>query len=372
MVICTIITKNYLAHARVLAHLLEKHNPGARLYVLLADHVDGYFDPKHDPFTLIELQQIGDLSVLQEMCFYYTPFELANALKGYLHAYMYQKLPHQSWVYLDSDIMICGSLEPIMKKLAGCSILLSEHHRSPLPNKLVKDYEVILLKYGMFNGGFLGLSKTPETERFLDWFKQRLHSHAFFDLAEGLFVDQLWLNLVPLFFAEVSTLDIPGANVGYWNLHERVLKQTSGGAITVNDLPLLFFHFSHWNPNEPEKLSRYPKMIDEKQYPIISQLGKQYHQLLVEHGYEDARQLPYAFNQFANGKPITPEIRRLYYHQLMEQSAPTGNPFFNYDYFEQFLNEPFSGGGLTQTNKRNHLKQFGRKVKTYVGKLINR
>ena len=52
---CTAITKNYLAFARVLGLSLLEHDPGSRLYVLLADRLEGAFDPSHEPFTLIHL-----------------------------------------------------------------------------------------------------------------------------------------------------------------------------------------------------------------------------------------------------------------------------------------------------------------------------
>jgi len=55
---CTIISKNYLAHARVLAHSFREYHPNLPFYVLLVDRIDGYFDPTEEPFTIIPLEQL--------------------------------------------------------------------------------------------------------------------------------------------------------------------------------------------------------------------------------------------------------------------------------------------------------------------------
>jgi hypothetical protein len=50
---CTIVAKNYLSFARVLARSFHAHHPDLPFFVLLADEVDGYFDPAQEPFQLI-------------------------------------------------------------------------------------------------------------------------------------------------------------------------------------------------------------------------------------------------------------------------------------------------------------------------------
>jgi hypothetical protein len=44
--ICTIIARNYLPFARVLATSFIEHNPGGRVAVLVIDDVDGDVDPR--------------------------------------------------------------------------------------------------------------------------------------------------------------------------------------------------------------------------------------------------------------------------------------------------------------------------------------
>ena len=48
--ICTIIAKNYVAQARVLARTFLELHPGSRCYVLVIDEFDGYLDPSAEAF----------------------------------------------------------------------------------------------------------------------------------------------------------------------------------------------------------------------------------------------------------------------------------------------------------------------------------
>ena len=50
MNICTIIAKNYVAHARVLAESFLEHHPEGACYALVIDDVEGYIDAASEPF----------------------------------------------------------------------------------------------------------------------------------------------------------------------------------------------------------------------------------------------------------------------------------------------------------------------------------
>ena len=50
---CTIIARNYLAHARVLARSYSEHHPGQRLQVLVIDDRDGTLTQADELFDTI-------------------------------------------------------------------------------------------------------------------------------------------------------------------------------------------------------------------------------------------------------------------------------------------------------------------------------
>lgn len=327
---CTIITKKYLPYARTLADSLSEHNPDVKLYVLLADKVDGHFDPSLEAFDFIYLEDLSDQEAIQRMCFYYTAFELCCALRGLLHEYMLEKTDAQKWVFLDSDIMVFGSFDPISEQLESSSILLSPHSITPVPRDFVDPCEINFIKNGLYNGGFLGLRRSDAAREFISWFKFRLQNFCFNDysgeelaiLARGLFVDQLWLDMVPLYFDKVGLCLEPGANLGHWNLYDKILSKDNQGNFTVNGKPILFVHFSGWDIHASDQLSKYAPMLMYKEIetnPSWLEMSAMYRDSLLKNGYEDLADLPYAFNYFNNGAPINHAMRRQYYNHLVAQ-----------------------------------------------------
>ena len=329
--ICTIITKSHLVYARTLLQSLKKYNEDVKFYVLLADQVDGYFEPKDYDFSWIFLENLDDQEIVRQMCFYYSAFELCCALRGHLHQYLYQNTDIDKWVFLDSDIMVCGSLEPIFQELENHSILLTAHCDMPVDHEYVYPHEVNFLRVGTFNAGFLGLSRSSTTWNFIEWFKNRLTKFSFNDLAisepRGLFVDQLWLNLVPQFFRGVSVFSHPGANLGHWNLYQKKLEIEQYDKVLVDGEPLLFVHFSGWDINNPEEISKYSPMYQGKRSAIWSMLAKTYLEGLLGNDYLASIRYPYAFTCYSTGETITLAARRHYYLELQQGLSLSESPF---------------------------------------------
>lgn len=334
VIACTVITKNYLSLARTLQESLCKYNPGSTLYVLLADRVDGYFDPGKESFQWIFLEDLPEPSWIRKTSFYYTQLEFCNVVRGYLHEYMFKETSHEQWLYLDPDIWVLDSLEPIAKQLEEAAILLSPHRTEPAASGDVRFLELPVLQTGLYNSGFLGIRRSEESQRFIRWFKDRLILHCFHDKAAGQFVDQTWLNLVPLYFRGVSFLNNLGANLGHWNLFERNFARNGDGKVSVNGQPLLFLHFSGWDLSSPERVSRHALADDQRISPLWSDCALSYRERLLAHGYEGSNRCPYAFDRFRDGKPITPRMRRIYYEELL-RGGMEDDPFGNSSYFER-------------------------------------
>jgi len=357
-----------LAYARTLATTLATSNPQIQLYVLLADRIDGYIDPDKEPFNIISLEELSDQENIDKMSFYYTPSELCFCLRAWLHEYMFQKTNFIKWIYLDSDILVCHSLKTIFQQLDDISILLSPHLININPPqsinvKAIRKLESYLLRNGgIYNGGFLGLRKTGESETFIKWFKDHLKMYGF-DNRPMQSGDQFWLTFVPLYFKEVSVLRDPGANLAYWNLYERSIEQDTPNKIKVNDKPLLFFHFAGFDMNSPKNLTKYEIPQGLRIIPdSIKKLANDYHNLLIDNGYEDTKNYPYAYAQFQNGKPITPLMRHVYFDMVFNDKGFTGSPFGKYKYF--------SSRSHIQKFKSN-LRNFGKYGVRQIGKLIN-
>jgi len=340
---CTIITKSHLAYARALATTLAEKNSQSKFFVLLADRIDGCFDPEKEPFELIPIEDLADQDYIQQMCFYYTPSELCFSLRAWLHEYMLKKFTFPKWIYLDSDIIVYHSLERISDQLDHCSILLSPHLLSIKPprsinEKAVRRLESYLLRNGgIYNGGFLALRRSAESRAFIKWFKDHLRMYGF-DNRPMQSGDQFWLTCVPLYFREVSIQRDPGANLAYWNLYERTIEQDASGKITVNGEPLLFFHFAGFDINKPKNLTKYALAQELKIVPkTITELANNYHHILLNNGHEETKNYPYAFGKFKDGQTITPIMRRIYFNLVYNKKVFKESPFEQHKYFQKRL-----------------------------------
>ena len=201
----------------------------------------------------------------------------------------------------------------------------------------IEPEELNLLRSGLYNAGFLGLRRTDQTRAFVTWFKERLERFCLDDRTvghpRGLFVDQLWLNLVPVFFKDVSLPTAPGRQLGPLEHHGSRAREGLRGALTSDGEPLLFVHFSGWDLEKPARVSRFASVSTDRISPLWSALATAYRERLLSQDYATAVRHGYAFASFANGQPITREDRVRYYNDLANGAAPSGSPFAAYEHF---------------------------------------
>lgn len=326
---CTVVTANYVQDARALAASLAAHEPDAPLYVLVAARgpatqflATDAESPNLRLLTLDDLAPLGDADVIDRMCFYYSAFELSQALKAWMHRYLIAFTTVQQWLYIDSDVLPCAAFEPAWRSLASRPILLTPHQTRP---NAVSD-DLPLLQMGLYNGGLVGLSRSPEASAFADWFASRLAVHCF-ARRDGLFHDQKWLDLVPLFFGSATAVSQhPGLNVAYWNLAERPLSlHADGQTVLAGGEPLIFFHFSGWDPRRPNEVSQYASIDPATLSDAWPVLTRRY--MTVRNLFPRSAAIQHPFNFFNDGVEIRQAVRRAYFDDWRSGVAPAGNPF---------------------------------------------
>lgn len=313
----TIISKNYLHYARTLHQSLAQTNPDWEQWVLLADRVDGHFDPAKEDFRLIALDELS-IPELPKFCFRYSILELNTAAKPWGFRWLFAQ-GYERVVYLDPDICVYGPLTQIVTAWeSGALAVLTPHLTRRLPSDGHRPGEHDILVAGAYNLGFLALARHAELEGLLSYWCEKSLTEFSVDLKAGLFTDQRWMDLVPGLFSDVRILKHPGYNVAYWNLPTRQVHE-AGGQLSVDGEPLVFFHFSGLNPDHPEDLSRHQDRYRLGELGAVEALVKRYCEALIRNGYERARKLPYAFGFLSDGTPIPQELRRLY--QLSDELA---------------------------------------------------
>jgi len=320
----TIIAKNYLPSARVLMRSLAEQHPEWKRFVILVDFVDGHFDPHAEDFELV---LSSNLAIPRSPWFHfkYTLLELSTAVKPYAFQYLLERYGFEHIFYLDPDIKVFSRMVRVADALASADIVLTPHLTAALDDDR-RPTEIDILRAGTYNLGFIALRRSPETAAFLAWWQQRLYDHCVVDLARGLFVDQRWVDMVPGLFEGVAIVRDPGYNVAYWNLSHRSISDCESG-YEVNGAPLCFFHFSGYNPDLPDQVSRHQNRHAMRDLPMATQeIILAYRHELLEAGFAQCRKWPYAFGTFANGTVI-PDLGRPIHHEAPELMESIEDPF---------------------------------------------
>jgi hypothetical protein len=324
---CTVSSKARLAHVNVLAESLSTHHPGAQIFCLLVDSVENFLDQLSlkKNIVLIKTSTLKNVPNFTELFFKYNAFEATTALKPHFCEHLFKTYNMRKLVYLDSDVYVTAKMDEFNSLLEEFSIILTPHITKELPWDGFHPDEITFLKAGAFNTGSIGMANTQETLNFLSWWKNRLWFFGISNTEEGMFMDQKWIDLVPGLFDKVYILRNPGYNVAYWNLHERkfsFLKEK----ILVNGELLKFFHFSGFNPDDIEVISKHQTRHKLVYFLELRTLFELYKNLLVENGYNTVRQWPYSYNFFDNGGKIPDRARRVYW-SLGDKAKKFGNPF---------------------------------------------
>ena len=132
MNICTIIAKNYLAQARVLARSFKEVHPDGNCTVLVIDDPTGFIDPAKEQFELLTIHDIG-LPDAERMAAIYDVMELSTAVKPWLLRTLLARPGVDSVSYLDPDIQVFSSLIKIEEEAKAHGIVLTPHFTKPLP-----------------------------------------------------------------------------------------------------------------------------------------------------------------------------------------------------------------------------------------------
>lgn len=304
---CTIISLNYLPYARALYDSFRRFHSDVQFYTLIVDRLPAGTRLSDENFAVIFVDELR-IPNFPSIAFKYDLLALNTNVKPSFMKFLLETGIEQL-IYVDPDVFIYSSLDPVFRILNTCSILLTPHSTSPNEHNL--QAEISLLMSGTYNLGFIAVSNTSETSRFLAWWENRCLNMAFNDLRSGLFVDQKWINLVPVYFPSVHILRNPGCNVAYWNLHERSIK-LEGGIWFVDNQPLVFFHFSGVNVDGGSRISKFTDQFTLENRPELKELFLEYRECLVAHGIRETSRFSYAFGKFENGQNINRLTRALY------------------------------------------------------------
>jgi hypothetical protein len=305
-------TFSYLNRARVLFASLRRFHPDWELVALITDAPPRGFvlDLDAEPFDrLVYASELG-IPNFPGWMFKHDIVEVCTAVKG---PFLLQacETGAEAVVYLDPDTALFGSLAPLETWLETADILLTPHLLDPNDQPLaIEDNDVATLRTGIFNLGFVAVRTTGEGVRFARWWNDRLLTHCYDDIPNGLFVDQRWCDHVPALFDKVKVVRDPGYNVASWNLSRRKLSVEKDGRILVNGTLLRFWHFTKLGEVGDAMTRRYAG----DNFPVY-ELWSWYKREVAAATDPAIPSRWWAYGVYQDGRPIEKAHRLLYRHR---------------------------------------------------------
>jgi hypothetical protein len=322
IIVFTIAARNYLSLVSVLFDSIRAHCPGARFSCFVVDGFDSELEvPECLRTSCIDCRSL-DIPRFEEMAFKYDVVEFATALKPFIFRHVLEVEGYGSAVFLDPDIKLYADLRWVEALLESRSIVVTPHildiaRNDPSRAGESPAYELrTFLLAGDFNLGFIAIRNDARGLGFVGWWASVLADQCFFDLDQGLCVDQKWVNLATGFLGnQLEILRDPGANVAFWNLHERTIAKEGEGRYLVNGSTLKFVHYSALDLSEHALANALIAggRIREASHPAFAELYLAYAREAVEAGHrERKRDVRYRFDYFEGGLVVNRLHRRLF------------------------------------------------------------
>jgi hypothetical protein len=320
----TSFTCAYLSRARVLAQTLKAAHPDWAVWALLVDEPPPGLDMAEAfaPFDgVARADQLG-IPGFRGWMFRHDLVEACTAVKATMLRYLLCEGAGRV-VYLDPDIAVFHPMHEVLARLDDASILLTPHQTAANLGDAMAlgDNEMTSLRYGIFNLGFVGVRDDANGRAFACWWEAMTRRACYDDVANGVFTDQKYCDLVPGLFDGVQVERDPGCNVASWNLSQRRLRFTADGALLVNDSPLKFYHFTKIGGVGDIMTDRYAGDNVEV-YEVVNW----YKRTVRANEVPGVAGWDWCYGHFASGEPV-PRAVRLLWRARPDLQAAFADPF---------------------------------------------
>jgi hypothetical protein len=219
--------------------------------------------------------------------------------------------------------VVFSRLDDIIDSLGAYDVLLTPHQTKPEKSlEGVIDQEICSLKHGIYNLGFVAVANTQTGKDFTKWWSERLSDFCRDDIANGLFTDQRWCDLVPALFSGVGILRDSRLNVSTWNITNREMSLTESGEYLVDGKPLGFYHFTGFDSGAHKIMA----VKNGGSNPALRRLIDWYQNQTACKGGNTNQEDPWAYGCFSNGTLISPK-QRIVYRDRKDLQTAFPNPF---------------------------------------------
>ncbi|AST90645.1 hypothetical protein BC6307_04790 [Sutcliffiella cohnii] len=293
MIICTVTCADYLYKALVLAKSSKEQMPDVKIALCLLEKEVPESLHKYGLIDHIFLAKDIGIPNFEAFISKYSNYEASTAIKGYFFTYLLNHFYEENnFIFLDPDIYVLQPFNEVKDALDTHPIILTPQVNSPMKSiETIDDIELTHLTYGVFNMGFFAFRRDGESTKFINWYTDRLDYACYNDVEYGVFVDQKWVNLAPAFF-NLYILKHKGYNVAQWNLPEREITKDDTGSYIVDNVPLVFYHFSGLGTHAEEREKKYIKSGNN----AFFELKHEYINLLNMMGKSEFENIPWSYD----------------------------------------------------------------------------
>lgn len=333
--IFTIVAKNYVGLAQLLQKSIMSHNSTVDFYIIVADELDSSVYPNNT----IEAKSSLDISpnLWTEMSFKYNLTEFCTSIKPFAFKYLFLK-GYDKVIYMDPDIYVFNSLEPIFEDLNNANVIMTPHVAGMHIDYKGEHDESLILWEGSYNLGFCALSRSKKVLLMLDWWGNKLIDQCFAYKGYPWCYDQKWMSLLNCYFNqnEIKISRNLGYNLAPWNYFEREVFYESGifkvryrhGDCEKDVFPVTFVHFAGYRYADLINGEVNRDRLNIADYNDINQLLQIYIKEFQDNADEMNKylHLPYTYGSYNDGTKIE-KIHRSIYNGLRKDGFIIGNPF---------------------------------------------
>lgn len=256
-IVFTVCNRHQLPHALTLGASLRRHNPDYRFILGWADASPLGGLP--DWVQLIRIEQL-ELSDWGAMTQRYYDFELLAASKPFFARFILHKNPQcTELIYLAPVTWVLGSLDLVIYPEAF--LQLTPHRLTPIRSNPYLDDKAIL-NIGMYHAHSWILHPDGQENALFDWWCERTVDRAYFNLCQGMCLDQLWMNYLPVVFQGVQIVRNPGWHYGLHAVPNHSFSNEEG--YLVDGKPLVTVDFAGLESYHPV-WSNYTGLVDSDQ-----------------------------------------------------------------------------------------------------------